>query len=97
MSSFRPITESYPLISCVRVNVVSLIVVHIVPVSCYCFCLYLETQNVPKTMYSDAPLSSSPGFVTRLSLKSVCSLTGDKSTEMGKSVKFFQVLLKNYN
>lgn len=57
----------------------------------------LETQNVPKTMYSDAPLSSSPGFVTRLSLKSVCSLTGDKSTEMGKSVKFFQVLLKNYN
>lgn len=48
-------------------------------------------------MYSDAPLSSSPGFVTRLSLKSVCSLTRDKSTEMGKSVKFFQVLLKNYN
>lgn len=49
-------------------------------------------------MYSDALLSPSPGFVAWLSLKSVCSLTGNKKkTEIGKSVKFFQFLLKDYN
>lgn len=45
-------------------------------------------------MYSDALLSPSPGFVAWLSLKSVCSLTGNKNkTEIGKSVKFFQFLI----
>lgn len=45
-------------------------------------------------MYSDALLSPSPGFVAWLSLKSVCSLTGNKKkTEIGKSVKFFQFLI----
>lgn len=49
-------------------------------------------------MYSDALLSPSPGFVAWLSLKSVCSLTGNKKkTEIGKSVKFFQFLLKDYD
>lgn len=46
-------------------------------------------------MYSDALYTLSPGFVAWLSLKSVCSLTGNKKTEIGKSVKFFQFLLKD--
>lgn len=48
-------------------------------------------------MYSDAILSPSPGFVAWLSLKSICSIPEKKTTEIRKSEKFFQVLLKDYD
>lgn len=57
----------------------------------------LETLNAPKTIYSDAILSPSPGFVAWLSLKNVCSIPGNKTTEIRKCEKFFQVLLKYYD